>query len=59
VLGNLIDFDHESALETGPGRREAILARREQQKRVTLEERLRYNRSRSMTINLGELSTEP
>ena len=40
-------------------RREAILKRREEQKRVTLEERSRYNRSRSMTTNLGELSPEP
>jgi putative transposase len=41
------------------GRRETILKRTEEQKRVTLEERFRYNRSRSMTINLGEPSTEP
>jgi putative transposase len=41
------------------GRRETILQRREEQERVTLEERFRYNRSRSMTIHLGEPSTEP
>src|SRR5713226_9742271 len=35
------------------GRREAILKRREEQKRVALEERFRYNRSRSKEINLG------
>ena len=41
------------------GRREDILKRREEQKRATLEERFRSNRSRSMTIPLGELSPEP
>jgi hypothetical protein len=40
-------------------RRETILKPREEQKRVTLEERFRYNRGRSMTINLGEPSMEP
>ena len=37
----------------------AILQRREEQKRVTLEERFRYNRSRSKEINLGALSPKP
>ncbi len=41
------------------GRREAILKRREEQKRVTLEERFRYNHSRSTTTTMGELSPEP
>jgi len=41
------------------GRREAILKRREEQKRVTLEERFRYNRSRSKEINMGALSPKP
>ena len=41
------------------GRRETILKRREQQKRVTLEERFRYNRSRSKEINMGALSPKP
>jgi putative transposase len=41
------------------GRRETIWKPRAEQKRVTLQERFRYHRSRSMTINLGEASTEP
>jgi putative transposase len=41
------------------GRRDGILKRREELKRLTLEERFRYNRGRSKTINLGEPSTEP
>ena len=41
------------------GRREAILKRREEQKRVTLEGRIRYNRSRSKEKNLGGLSSKP
>ena len=41
------------------GRRDGILQRREEQKRVTLEERFRYNRSRSKEINLGALSPKP
>ncbi len=41
------------------GRREAILKRREEQKRVTLEERFRYNRRRSKEINMGALSPKP
>ena len=40
------------------GRRDGILKRREEQKRVTLEERFRYNRSRSREINLGALSSK-
>jgi hypothetical protein len=41
------------------GRREAILQRREEQKRVTLEERFRYNRNRSNQTTTGALSLEP
>lgn len=41
------------------GRREAILKRREEQKRVTLEERFRYNRSRSKQMTTGALSPKP
>jgi len=41
------------------GRRQAILKRREELKRITLQERFRYNRSRSKEITLGELSTKP
>jgi putative transposase len=39
------------------GRREAILKRREEQKRVTLEERFRYNRSRSKQTTTAVHST--
>lgn len=38
------------------GRRDEILKRREEQKRVTLEERFRYNRSRSKETAMGALS---
>ncbi len=41
------------------GQREAILKRREEQKRVTLEERFRYNLSRSRETTMGELRPEP
>lgn len=41
------------------GRREAILKRREEQKRATLEERFRYNRSRSKQTTTGALNLEP
>jgi putative transposase len=41
------------------GQREAILKRREEQKHITLEERFRYNHSRSATTTMGELSPEP
>jgi hypothetical protein len=41
------------------GRRDGILKRREEQKRVTLEERFRYNRSRSNEINMGALGPKP
>jgi hypothetical protein len=41
------------------GRREAILKRSEDQKRVTLEERFRHNRSRSKEITWGDLSSKP
>jgi putative transposase len=38
------------------GRRDGILKRREEQKRVTLEERFRYNRSRLKETIMGALS---
>jgi hypothetical protein len=38
--------------------REAILQRREEQKRVTLEERFRYNRRHSKETTMGALSPE-
>jgi hypothetical protein len=41
------------------GRREAILERSEEQKRVTLEERFRKNRSRWNQTTTGKLSFEP
>jgi len=41
------------------GRRETILKRREEQKRVTLDERFRYNRSRLNQTTTGKLSLEP
>ena len=41
------------------GRRDGILKRREEQKRVTLEERFRYKRSRSNEINMGALGPKP
>ena len=41
------------------GRRETILKRREEQKRVTLDERFRYNRSRLNQTTTGRLSLEP
>jgi hypothetical protein len=40
-------------------RRDGIFQPREEQKRVTLEERFRYNRSRSQEINLGARSPKP
>jgi hypothetical protein len=41
------------------GRRETILKRREEQKRVTLDERFRYNGSRLNQTTTGKLSLEP
>ena len=41
------------------GRRETILKRREEQKRVTLDERFRYNGSRLNQTTTGRLSLEP
>jgi len=41
------------------GRRQAILKRREELKRITLQERFQYNRSRSKEITLGELRSKP
>jgi len=40
-------------------RQDWILKRREEQKRVTLEQQFRCNRSRSMTITMGDLNPEP
>ena len=41
------------------GRREAILKRKEEQKRVTLEKRFRYNHSRLDRRTTRELNLEP
>ncbi|MGH9497148.1 MAG: integrase core domain-containing protein [Candidatus Sulfotelmatobacter sp.] len=55
---------HEGIRNVAPadvyyGRREAILKRREELKRVTREERSRYNRSRSKEIRMRELTPKP
>jgi len=39
-------------------RRAAILKRRSEQKRITFHERLRYNRTRLLTMNSGDLSPQ-
>lgn len=69
AIGEFIEFYnhrryHEGIGNVAPvdvyfGRREAILKRREEQKRVTLEERFRYNRSRSKETTTGALSPKP
>ena len=68
-MAELIEFYNHRRYHEGIGnvapadvyyrRREAILKQREEQKRATLEERFRYNRSRSTTITTGGLSAEP
>ncbi len=52
-IGNVAPADVSYA------RREAILERREEQKRVTVEERFRYNRIRWNQTTTGKLSFEP
>jgi putative transposase len=66
AIGEFIEFYnhrryHEGIGNVAPadvyyGRRDGILKRREEQKRVTLEERFRYNRSRSKETTMGALS---
>ncbi len=69
AMAELIEFYnhrryHEGIGNVAPadvyyGRREAILKQREEQKRVTLEERFRYNRSRSKEATMGALNPKP
>ena len=69
AIAEFIEFynhrrDHEGIGNVTPadvykGRREAILKRREEQKRATLEERFRYNRSRLNQTTMGALNLEP
>jgi len=53
VIGNVAPAD------VYYGRREAILKRREVQKRVTVDERFRYTRSRSTEATRDALSPKP
>lgn len=69
AIGEFIEFYNQRRYHEGLGnvapadvyyqRREQILQRRAELKRITSYERLRYNRTRSLTINQGALHPEP
>src|SRR5258708_6505002 len=69
AIAEFIEFYHHRGYHEGIGnvtpadvcygRRGAILKRREEQKRATVEERFRYNPSRLNQTTMGALSLEP